>query len=224
MALKKMNFALSGKLSSVQTESRKYQGECKKWMEHTNLLHSAKDQLLKKSAPSDQRHTLLLPDIPPMDPDTNHDYDLPDIPSIRLKITRLTNEKQFFSTENVSLRSKLSDTQSKVFSLDRYMSSLSARYQEMERDWKSSHKQIRLLSVRCVRAEKVAAGIEKQFRELVPNVKIDYGFLPTLEPSTHLLAALTPTVTTTQRFSPFSGRSLFSQCGVGRDSFLFQCT
>ena len=46
------------------------------------------------------------------------------------------------------------------------------------------------LDLRYYRAKKVAAHIEKQMKEIKPNVKIDYQLIGDPEPSTQLLAAI----------------------------------
>lgn len=82
----------------------------------------------------------------------------------------------------------------KLTTLNTQLLEANQRVKTIEREKDQQAVQVRTLTNKCTRAEKVAAHLEKQFKESRPNAKIDYQMLTEAEPSTQLLAALMPRV------------------------------
>ncbi|KAI8815797.1 uncharacterized protein EV422DRAFT_548041 [Fimicolochytrium jonesii] len=100
------------------------------------------------------------------------------------------------------LQRKIDELQSSLTTQQSRYTAIQAQLRNLERERDNHATQITHLQSRCTRAQKVAAHLERQYREARPNVKIDYlmisgnhGGGPTgvdSEPSTQLLAALLP--------------------------------
>ncbi|KND03985.1 uncharacterized protein SPPG_01433, partial [Spizellomyces punctatus DAOM BR117] len=120
--------------------------------------------------------------------------DIPDLQAWRLKIETLTSERQYLMNENDMLKHRTSELSSRVATLEKHLADMQQRWKTLEREREQQQAQLKTFVNRCSRAEKVAAHLEKQFKEARPNSKIDYQMLTEAEPSTQLLAALMPRV------------------------------
>ncbi|KAJ3410013.1 hypothetical protein HDV05_004120 [Chytridiales sp. JEL 0842] len=116
--------------------------------------------------------------------------DLPDFESWRLKIESLTTERAYLLNENTLLKQKLAELTHKVSKLEKSLAETSGRLKASDRDVKSAQREAKVAVAKYARAEKVAASIEKQFKEAKPNTRINYAPISDVEPSTQLLAAL----------------------------------
>ncbi|KAJ3214334.1 hypothetical protein HDU67_001775 [Dinochytrium kinnereticum] len=116
--------------------------------------------------------------------------ELPDFHSWKLKIESLTCERAFLVNENCLLKSKVEDLTIKIAKTERMNSQAQQRLKNIDRDLKNLQTQNKAISSKYQRAEKVAASIERQFKEARPNTRIDYSLMMEAEPSTQLLAAL----------------------------------
>ncbi|KAJ3033332.1 hypothetical protein HDV00_006488 [Rhizophlyctis rosea] len=116
--------------------------------------------------------------------------DVPDFEAWRLKIESLSSERQYLMNDNDLLRSKVDDLNVSLTRQTRNQTDNAVRIKQLEQTIKTLQQQLRDLQGRCARAERVAACLEKQFKDAKPNTKIDYQMLTEAEPSTQLLAAL----------------------------------
>ncbi|KAJ3107366.1 hypothetical protein HDU97_004248 [Phlyctochytrium planicorne] len=115
---------------------------------------------------------------------------LPDFHAWKLKIESLTCERAFLVNDNNLLKSKADDLTVKIAKADRSLNQVQQKLKNCERDLKSSQNQTKIMQAKYQRAEKIAASIEKQFKDARPNTRIDYSLMTEAEPSTQLLAAL----------------------------------
>lgn len=115
---------------------------------------------------------------------------IPDFEAWRLRLGSLTTERDFLKSENDALKRRLESTENKNNSLERYKSDTSSRLKSSDVMTKNAQQQLESIQIRCKRAEKLAAYIEKQFKDAKPNTKIDYQLVSNVEISTQLLAAL----------------------------------
>jgi hypothetical protein len=69
-----------------------------------------------------------------------------------------------------------------------------SRLEQKESEFDKQALQLKMALVRCQRAQKMAASLEKQLRNAAPDTKVDYSYVHEVEPSTQLLAALFPRV------------------------------
>ncbi|KAJ3352503.1 hypothetical protein HDU83_007922 [Entophlyctis luteolus] len=86
--------------------------------------------------------------------------------------------------------SRIDELGMKISKLERSNKESAAHVASLENDLSSSENQVKTLFARCTKSERIAASIEKQFKEAKPNIKIDYSSVIEAEPSTQLIAAL----------------------------------
>ncbi|KAI8855304.1 hypothetical protein BC829DRAFT_359316 [Chytridium lagenaria] len=113
-----------------------------------------------------------------------------DFHSWKLKIESLTCERAFLVNENSMLKTKVEDLLVKIAKSERNLSQTQQRLKNFDKDLKNAQNYNKMMSSRYQRAERVAASIERQFKEARPNTRIDYSLMTEAEPSTQLLAAL----------------------------------
>ena len=117
-------------------------------------------------------------------------YELPDFESWRLKIESLTKERQYLDNENNLLKTRLQEISLKIVQLEKKLGEVEAKNGQLQSDMDVKKSELIECNKKYNRAEKIAAHLEKQFKEYRPNTKIDYFLLNEAEPSTQLLAAL----------------------------------
>ncbi|KAI8802630.1 hypothetical protein BJ742DRAFT_683908 [Cladochytrium replicatum] len=120
---------------------------------------------------------------------------LTDIKELHLKIDSLTSEQTFLLNENQVLKRNLEQITKTIDDVERKLTAKDIKVKRLENENRNHVETNKVLSSRIARAEKVAAYIERQFKEAKPNIKIDYTILGEVEPSTQLLAALLSGVT-----------------------------
>ncbi|KAJ3202003.1 hypothetical protein HDU82_007674 [Entophlyctis luteolus] len=116
--------------------------------------------------------------------------DPPDFAAWKLKFESLTTERTFLIHENGILKQRIDELGMKISKLERSNKESAAHVASLENDLSSSENQVKTLFARCTKSERIAASIEKQFKEAKPNIKIDYSSVIEAEPSTQLIAAL----------------------------------
>ncbi|KAJ3077707.1 hypothetical protein HK102_005023 [Quaeritorhiza haematococci] len=118
--------------------------------------------------------------------------EIPDFDAWRLKLDSLTTERDFLINENKMLNHKIDEYISKTSTLEKQLAESQNRLKSTEKEHKAEQQQLKVLTDRCARIEKVAAHIERQYKEAHPNIKIDYVSVNDAEPSIQLLAAFMP--------------------------------
>ncbi|KAJ3062099.1 hypothetical protein HDU98_001995, partial [Podochytrium sp. JEL0797] len=134
--------------------------------------------------------------------------DLPDYSAWKLKIESLTTERTYLLHENMILKRRIDEvlppprlnilidvaTQKKLgvklSKSERAHAESQQRMLALDKESKAAQVQVKMMSAKSQKAERVAASIEKQYKEARPNVRIDYSLLIEAEPSTQLMAAL----------------------------------
>ncbi|ORY53524.1 hypothetical protein BCR33DRAFT_654817 [Rhizoclosmatium globosum] len=116
--------------------------------------------------------------------------ELPDFGAWKLKIESLTTERTFLLHENGILKSRIDELGVKLSKAERSNQESLQRMNILDKEIKAGQTQIKTLNAKCQKAEKIAASIEKQYKEARPNVRIDYSLMLEAEPSTQLMAAL----------------------------------
>ncbi|KAI9202874.1 uncharacterized protein BJ171DRAFT_163090 [Polychytrium aggregatum] len=142
------------------------------------------------------KSTLIEPELPKPELD-----DVPDFEAWRLKIDTLTTERDFLSNECCMLKTRGNELSTKIAILERASNEAQARIKALELDQKTQTSSYKTMQLKCNKASKIAASIEKQFKDAKPNAKIDYSLLVESEPSTQLLAALLSAPTEQMRAS-----------------------
>ncbi|KAJ3123918.1 hypothetical protein HK098_001563 [Nowakowskiella sp. JEL0407] len=125
-------------------------------------------------------------------PSKNNSGDIPDFHSMRLKIESLASERHFLSNENELLKRNIEQLTKAITDLERQVNVKDIKIRKLEAEIKQNQTVLKSINNRLTRAEKVAAVLEKQFKEAKPNTKIDYNLSADCVPSTQLLAALIP--------------------------------
>ncbi|KAJ3140874.1 spermatogenesis-associated protein 17 [Physocladia obscura] len=131
--------------------------------------------------------------------------DLPDFAAWKLKIESLTTERTYLMHENAILKQRIDELSSKRSKSERTNTDCTNRTTALEKDLKQNQQQLKILTSKLNKAERIAASIEKQLKEAKPNVKIDYSLLIEAEPSTQLMAA-DATITIQRIYRGFRGR------------------
>ncbi|KAJ3119051.1 hypothetical protein HDU96_003226 [Phlyctochytrium bullatum] len=116
--------------------------------------------------------------------------ELPDFQAWKLKIESLTCERAFLVDENNMMKAKVEDLTARLAKADRNMAQIQQRLKNMEKEVKNLQAQNKTATLKYQRAERVAASIERQFKDARPNTRIDYSLMVEAEPSTQLLAAM----------------------------------
>ncbi|KAJ3072144.1 hypothetical protein HDU99_002257, partial [Rhizoclosmatium hyalinum] len=114
--------------------------------------------------------------------------ELPDFGAWKLKIESLTTERTFLLHENGILKSRIDELGVKLSKAERTNQESLQRMNILDKEIKAGQTQIKTLNAKCQKAEKIAASIEKQYKEARPNVRIDYSLMLEAEPSTQLMA------------------------------------
>jgi hypothetical protein len=213
MELKKENFNLQKKVLHLSKKYTELKAQYHRWAESSAKIAEFKfvlcpftrgwldadakaiDRNQTQQAMSEPFFNGQLPKMSVITPSamvTPSDYEVLDFPTVKLRLKTLTHEKGFFSNENKMLKNKLDEMQSRQSLMEKKVFDLSNRNRQMEKEWQTHNDQVRELSIMCVHAQKLASSLEKQYKDAVPNVRIDYSYVKEMEPSTQLLAALTP--------------------------------
>ncbi|KAI9098111.1 hypothetical protein DFS34DRAFT_658819 [Phlyctochytrium arcticum] len=115
-----------------------------------------------------------------------------DIQAWRLKIETLTSERTYLMNENDLLNAQLQGLHQSLATQQSQTQTLQSQLQKLQTQVNNFNSQHEAVRVRMVRAEKVAAHLERQFKEARPNARIEYRMVGDVEPSTQLLACLMP--------------------------------
>ncbi|KAJ3342081.1 hypothetical protein HDU91_000586, partial [Kappamyces sp. JEL0680] len=132
--------------------------------------------------------------------------DLPDFDSLRLKLESLATEKEFLLNENAVIKKRMDMVNQKLENTTKMLRDTKSQVSDLTHLKFEQMEKMALLDQRYARAKKVAAHIEKQFKDAKPNSKIDYIMIGNPEPSTQLLAAILAKVDR-RRLTP--GRQVF---------------
>jgi hypothetical protein len=124
--------------------------------------------------------------------------ELPDFDAVRLKLGTLANEKEFLLNENTVIKKRLDMVRNcpnvkmnqKLDTATKSLKESKNQLRDLNELKREYLEKMTLLDQRYSRAKKVAAHIEKQFKESKPNTKIDYVMIGNPEPTTQLLAAI----------------------------------
>lgn len=116
--------------------------------------------------------------------------DVPDFESWRLKIDSLSYEREYLINENKQIKREVEELNVKLAMVDRNNQENQIKIKNLDRDLKAQINAVKVMQSKLTKASKVAASIEKQFKDTKPNAKIDYSLMIESEPSTQLLAAL----------------------------------
>jgi hypothetical protein len=84
----------------------------------------------------------------------------------------------------------MQELSSKLVNLEKKLDQVSATADKLTNDLLKRTQDLDEATKKYMRAEQLAAHLERQFKEAKPNTKIDYFLLSDAEPSTQLLAAL----------------------------------
>ncbi|KAL2913632.1 hypothetical protein HK105_206792 [Polyrhizophydium stewartii] len=116
--------------------------------------------------------------------------DVPDFEAWRLKIDSLVKEKDYLMIENKKLQEHIDEQGERLTKVERQLFEERMKQRATERKHGELEEQVKALTKKYQRAEKIASHMEQQIKEAKPNFKIDYQMLGDAEPSTQLLAAL----------------------------------
>ncbi|KAJ3186824.1 hypothetical protein HK101_009566 [Irineochytrium annulatum] len=91
-------------------------------------------------------------------------HELPDFTSWKLKIESLTCEREFLLNENRLFKSNADELAYKIAKLEKTVIDLQQRIKGYDREQKGVQNDFKTLNARLLRAEKIAASIERQFK------------------------------------------------------------
>ncbi|KAJ3015681.1 UNVERIFIED_CONTAM: hypothetical protein HDU68_012615, partial [Siphonaria sp. JEL0065] len=123
-------------------------------------------------------------------PSSQKKKELPDYAAWKLKIETLTTERTYLMHENTILKQRIDELAVKLSKSEKTNQESQQRISNLDKEVKAGQQQIKTVTVKCQKSERMAASIEKQFKEARPNLKIDYSLMIEAEPSTQLMAAL----------------------------------
>ncbi|KAL7750833.1 hypothetical protein RI367_003790 [Sorochytrium milnesiophthora] len=131
-------------------------------------------------------------------------YEIVDVPSLKLRLQSLQNEKRHVESEKESLKFEVEGLSQRMRTLEDDFAEALSKLKVAERELKGTQVQLQTSMQGYKRAERIACTLERQLKEAKPNSRIDYfqsnsggsrnGQPTELEPSTMLLAALVGTV------------------------------
>ncbi|KAI9340580.1 hypothetical protein BDR26DRAFT_353881 [Obelidium mucronatum] len=116
--------------------------------------------------------------------------ELPDYAAWKLKIETLTTERTFLMHENSILKQRIDELGVKLSKSEKANQETLQKVSNLDKEVKAGQQQLKNITAKCQKSERMAASIEKQFKDARPNLKIDYSLMIEAEPSTQLMAAL----------------------------------
>jgi chromosome segregation ATPase len=120
--------------------------------------------------------------------------ELPDFESLRLKLDSLASEKEYVINENSMLKMQVKHAEEKSQKTVVNQREMKVQLTQLISQREEHLEKIALLDKQYGRTKAVAAFMEKQIKELMPNAKIDYKSIRNnQEPSTLLLASILST-------------------------------
>ncbi|ORX60179.1 hypothetical protein BCR36DRAFT_52784 [Piromyces finnis] len=122
--------------------------------------------------------------------EANDNYMIPDIQKMMLRIDSLTSEKKYLLNDNSILKRNIEMLKKQLSSINNNKLIITKEAKSLKDNIKDKANQLDLLNKKYDRAQKIAAFLENQIKELKPNFKIDYNKLNNTEPSISLLSAL----------------------------------
>jgi chromosome segregation ATPase len=121
--------------------------------------------------------------------EANDNYMIPDIQKMMLRIDSLTSEKKYLLNENNVLKRNIEMLKNQVSTMNNNKNTTNKEIKSLKDTIKDKTNQYSTLNKKTEKAQKIAAFLENQIKELKPNYKIDYSKLNNAEPSIMLLSA-----------------------------------
>ena len=127
-----------------------------------------------------------------------------DFESLRLKLDSLASEKEYLINENRMLKIQVKHVEEKSHKTITNQREMKVQLSQLLSQREEHLEKIALLDKQYGRTKMVAAFMEKQIKDLMPNAKIDYTAIRNnQEPSTQLLATiLSPNILVETSFGP----------------------
>jgi len=89
--------------------------------------------------------------------------------------------------ENIKLTNRFEQVAQSFIALDQKFSSVNQQNYNLNRELQLVKSEVMEMTNRCLRAEGIAASLERQIRDVLPAYEIDYQYRPEVEPSPTLL-------------------------------------
>ncbi|ORZ35342.1 hypothetical protein BCR44DRAFT_108391, partial [Catenaria anguillulae PL171] len=105
----------------------------------------------------------------------NGDYEIVDVPGLKLRNETLTLENKHLTEEVELLNAKISELESAKLTLESTQSHLAMQLRAFENQANLSAAALTGATQRAVRAEQLSAFLEVQLKDAKPNVRIDYS-------------------------------------------------
>jgi chromosome segregation ATPase len=102
----------------------------------------------------------------------------------------MTFEKDFVLNDNKVLKQRYEESQRQIIDLNSQLAVINKRITQLEQAKNQAEEKSEECHKRVRHAERIAANIESQLKELFPNVRIDYFRVDDSEPSIQLISAL----------------------------------
>ncbi|EPZ34244.1 hypothetical protein O9G_001857 [Rozella allomycis CSF55] len=113
-------------------------------------------------------------------------------------------EKDHLLNENQVFRHHIKELTDKLKLTEKNFNEVNQKLSKKEVEVDKAEKSLKVMTIRVSRAEKMAASIERQLKQVKPNYKIDYQWIPEAEPTTQLLAAFLPRANDEYNFQDFN--------------------